>query len=84
MPIGSKAEVIRSEELLDAPFPFMFSNYDNYKKHGLIIDVRRNWGGNVDSWIIEKLLRRNWMFWQTTNGSQFKNMQQRFCVVKTV
>ena len=52
--------------------------YDNYKKQGLIIDVRRNNGGNVDSLIIEKLLRRNWMFWETTNGRQYSNMQQTF------
>jgi len=52
--------------------------YDNYKKQGLIIDVRRNRGGNIDSWIIEKLLRRNWMYWQTTNGNQASNMQQTF------
>jgi tricorn protease len=52
--------------------------YDNYDKQGLIIDVRRNRGGNIDSWIIEKLLRRNWMFWQYTNGAQNKNMQQTF------
>ncbi|HBF46685.1 MAG TPA: hypothetical protein DDW91_09540, partial [Shewanella frigidimarina] len=32
--------------------------YTNYDKDGLIIDVRRNRGGNIDSWIIEKLLRR--------------------------
>ncbi len=52
--------------------------YDNYKKQGLIIDVRRNQGGNVDSWVLEKLLRRNWMFWQRNNGNQSGNMQQTF------
>ena len=52
--------------------------YAQYKKQGLIIDVRRNNGGNVDSWIIEKLLRRVWSFWQPTNGEQFSNMQQTF------
>jgi tricorn protease len=52
--------------------------YANYDKQSLIIDVRRNRGGNIDSMIIEKLLRRNWMFWQQPNGAQFKNMQQTF------
>ncbi|MFK8011695.1 MAG: S41 family peptidase, partial [Marinicellaceae bacterium] len=52
--------------------------YNNYKKQGLIIDVRRNRGGNIGSWVLEKLLRRNWMFWETTNGSQYNNMQQSF------
>ena len=52
--------------------------YAQYNKQGLIIDVRRNNGGNVDSWIIEKLLRRVWSFWRPTNGEQFTNMQQTF------
>ncbi|MDM7862108.1 S41 family peptidase [Alteromonas sp. ASW11-36] len=52
--------------------------YAQYQKAGLIIDVRRNRGGNVDAWILEKLLKRAWMFWQTPNGEQSTNMQQTF------
>ncbi|MGL5392823.1 MAG: S41 family peptidase, partial [Shewanella sp.] len=52
--------------------------YANYDKAGLIIDVRRNRGGNIDSWIIEKLLRRAWAFWQPTRGTAYTNMQQTF------
>jgi len=52
--------------------------YTNNDKEGLIIDVRRNRGGNIDSWIIEKLLRRAWAFWQPTHGSTNANMQQTF------
>jgi len=52
--------------------------YAQYKKSGLIIDVRRNSGGNVDSWIIEKLMRRAWSFWQPTTGGQSTNMQQAY------
>ncbi|KIO36302.1 S41 family peptidase [Shewanella sp. cp20] len=52
--------------------------YANIEKKGLIIDVRRNRGGNIDSWIIEKLLRRAWMFWQPTQGTPNTNMQQTF------
>lgn len=52
--------------------------YAQFQKQGLIIDVRRNRGGNIDSWLIEKLLRRAWMFWQTPNGSAYANMQQTF------
>jgi tricorn protease len=37
--------------------------YANVNREGLIIDVRRNNGGNIDSWIIEKLLRKAWAFW---------------------
>jgi len=52
--------------------------YAQYTKQGLIIDVRRNRGGNIDSIIIEKLLRRAWSFWQNTNGEKSTNMQQAF------
>ena len=52
--------------------------YAQYDKQGLIIDVRRNNGGNVDSWIIEKLLRRAWSFWQSRGNEPFTNMQQAF------
>ncbi|MDP5151241.1 S41 family peptidase [Rheinheimera baltica] len=52
--------------------------YAQYDKEGLIIDVRRNRGGNIDSWIIEKLLRRSWAFWQPTQGKPYTNMQQTF------
>ena len=52
--------------------------YANYQKEGLIIDVRRNRGGNIDSWIIEKLLRRAWSFWQPRIGEGYTNMQQAF------
>lgn len=52
--------------------------YAQYQQPGLIIDVRRNRGGNVDAWVLEKLLKRTWMFWQTSNGEQSTNMQQTF------
>ncbi|MGX5174779.1 S41 family peptidase [Aliikangiella sp. IMCC44653] len=52
--------------------------YANYNKPALIIDVRRNRGGNIDAWIIEKLLKKAWMFWQAGNGAGYSNMQQTF------
>lgn len=52
--------------------------YGQFEREGLIIDVRRNRGGNIDSWIIEKLLRRAWAFWQPPGGKPFWNMQQTF------
>jgi tricorn protease len=51
--------------------------YAQYEKHGLIIDVRRNRGGNIDSMIIEKLLRRAWSFWESDTFTE-TNMQQTF------
>jgi len=52
--------------------------YAQVDRDGLIIDVRRNRGGNIDSWIIEKLLRRVWEFWQPPHGAPTTNMQQTF------
>jgi tricorn protease len=52
--------------------------YANISKEGLIIDVRRNNGGNIDSWIIEKLLRRSWDFWSSNGKQPFSNMQNTF------
>lgn len=52
--------------------------YSNIERDGLIIDVRRNRGGNIDSWIIEKLLRKAWAFWATPTSAPYTNMQQTF------
>jgi tricorn protease len=52
--------------------------YTNIYRDGLIIDVRRNNGGNIDSWIIEKLLRRAWAFWTYPGSPPEYNMQQTF------
>jgi len=55
--------------------------YAQSEREGLIIDVRYNNGGNIDSWILEKLLRRAWAYWQrrSPEGSpSYSNMQQTF------
>lgn len=52
--------------------------YSNIERDGLIIDVRRNNGGNIDSWIIEKLLRKAWAFWSEPHSLPATNMQQTF------
>ncbi|MFZ6656631.1 S41 family peptidase [Undibacterium sp. TJN19] len=52
--------------------------YSNIERDGLIIDVRRNRGGNIDSWIIEKLLRKAWAFWASPTSAPYTNMQQAF------
>ncbi len=51
--------------------------YSHVERDGLIIDVRRNGGGSIDSWIIEKLLRKAWAFWTFADRSA-PNMQQTF------
>ncbi|WP_457426829.1 S41 family peptidase [Roseateles sp. P5_E7] len=43
---------------------FVREFYAASDRDGLVIDVRYNNGGNIDSWILEKLLRRAWAFWQ--------------------
>jgi len=57
---------------------FVRDFYAQLEKPALIIDVRRNRGGNIDSIIIEKLLRRAWAFWQPIRGQAYPNMQQSF------
>ena len=54
--------------------------FEHYDKEGLIIDVRGNRGGNIESWIIGTLLRRVWAFWPSSNGvgPATTNMQQTF------
>ncbi|UXH79310.1 S41 family peptidase [Roseateles amylovorans] len=55
--------------------------YAQSDRQGLIIDVRHNNGGNIDSWILQTLLRRAWAFWQSRSpaGSKtYPNMQQVF------
>jgi tricorn protease len=52
--------------------------YANVNREGLIIDVRRNNGGNIDSWIIEKLLRKAWAFWSSNGNQPQSNMQNTF------
>ena len=52
--------------------------YPVFDRQGLIIDVRHNSGGNIDSWILEKLLRRAWFYWQPRVGKPYWNMQYAF------
>ncbi len=52
--------------------------YPVFNRQGLIIDVRRNSGGNIDSFILEKLMRRAWMYWKDRVGEPTWNMQYAF------
>ena len=49
-----------------------------YDRDGLVIDLRGNRGGNVDSWILGKLLRRSWFWWQPRAGHAVANMPFAF------
>ena len=57
---------------------FVREFFASFDRDGLIIDVRRNRGGNIDAWVIERLLRRAWSFWQPPGSDPYWNMQQAF------
>ena len=50
--------------------------YPVFQREGLIIDLRHNRGGSIDSWIIEKLQRRAWHFWQSRQSDTLRWNQQ--------
>jgi tricorn protease len=52
--------------------------YPVYRRQGLILDMRHNRGGNIDSWILGKLLRKAWFYWQDRVGDPTWNMQFAF------
>lgn len=52
--------------------------YPVFNRQGLIVDVRYNWGGNIDSFILEKLLRKAWMYWKGRSGEPYWNMPYSF------
>jgi tricorn protease len=52
--------------------------YPVFNRKGLIIDVRHNEGGNIDSWILEKLLRKAWFYWQSRVGDPVWSMHYAF------
>ena len=52
--------------------------YPAIRKAGLIIDVRRNAGGNIDTWILERLRRVAWMFNTQRAGPGDTTMQYAF------
>ena len=49
--------------------------YPAFNRAGIIIDVRHNRGGNIDSFLLAKLMRRAWMYWQGRAGEPTWNMQ---------
>jgi tricorn protease len=52
--------------------------YPVFDRQGLIIDVRHNRGGNIDSWLLSDLLRKAWFYWQPRVGNPLWNMQYAF------
>lgn len=53
--------------------------YPAFTRQGLVIDVRHNRGGNIDSWVLSRLLRKAWFYWsQRVGRASSWNMQQAF------
>jgi tricorn protease len=52
--------------------------YPVFDRQGLIIDMRHNHGGNIDSWLLADLLRKAWFYWQPRVGNPSWNMQYAF------
>ncbi|WP_200271086.1 S41 family peptidase [Luteolibacter pohnpeiensis] len=52
--------------------------YPVFNRQGLIIDVRNNHGGNTDSWILSRLMRKAWFYWSPRAGQSYSNMQFAF------
>jgi tricorn protease len=53
--------------------------YPVFQREGLILDLRGNGGGSIDSWIVEKLQRRAWGWWRARASDRpFSNQQVTF------
>jgi tricorn protease len=49
--------------------------YPIFNRQGIILDFRHNNGGNIDSIILEKLIRKAWFYWKGRVGDPYPNMQ---------
>jgi len=52
--------------------------YPVFNRKGLVIDVRHNRGGNIDAFILEKLMRKAWFYWKDRVGQPTWNMHYAF------
>jgi len=52
--------------------------YPVFNRKGLIVDVRHNNGGNIDSFILAKLMRKAWFYWKDRVGQPTWNMHYAF------
>lgn len=49
--------------------------YPVFDRPGIIVDVRSNNGGNIDSFLLARLMREAWMYWKGRVGEPYWNMQ---------
>jgi tricorn protease len=59
-------------------YEFTRQYYAAANKGGLILDLRHNRGGNIDSWLVSRLMRPAWMWWSTRDGVAFPHFQNPF------
>ncbi|WP_438482814.1 S41 family peptidase [Oleiharenicola lentus] len=59
-------------------YEFVRNYYAAADKGGLILDLRHNRGGNIDSWLMSRLMRPAWMWWAPRNGVPHANFQNSF------
>lgn len=52
--------------------------YSQLDKQAIIIDVRHNNGGNIDSWVLTQLMRRPWAWFKPRGEYTYPNMQFSF------
>jgi tricorn protease len=48
--------------------------YPIFDRQAIVLDFRHNNGGNIDSLILEKLLRKAWFYWKGRVGEPYPNM----------
>lgn len=63
---------------LAEPHDWYWQFYSVFNRQGLILDVRHYRGGNIDSILLEKLLRRAWFYWKGRVQKPYWNMQYAF------
>lgn len=57
---------------------FVRGYYASENKAGLIFDLRNNRGGNIDAWLVSRLMRPAWMWWARREGSVYPHFQSPF------
>jgi tricorn protease len=52
--------------------------YPVLDRPALILDLRHNRGGNIESWLLARLMRKAWMWWAPRSADPVPNMQNAF------
>ena len=52
--------------------------YPVFNREALIVDVRHNRGGNIDAWLLNRLMRKAWFYWAPRVGEPTWNQHFAF------